>query len=176
MLKRRALEDPYVALAKASVEAFVRRGEVISPPDQLPPEMRRQAAAFVSLKHKGALRGCIGTIRPATESVAEEIARNAIRAASSDPRFPPVRPAELPALSYTVDVLSSPEPCDEDALDPTRYGVIVERGARRGLLLPDLPEVETAAAQLRIARMKAGIGPDEPVTLKRFTVERHGEE
>ena len=171
--RRSALEDPYVALAAASVEAFVGRGDVIAPPDPLPAGLARRAAAFVSLKRGGALRGCIGTFLPARETLAQEIIQNAIRSASVDPRFPPVSPAELGELSYAVDVLSPPQPCREEDLDPARYGVIVERGGRRGLLLPDLPEVDTVDTQLRIARMKAGIGPDEPVALHRFTVERH---
>jgi MEMO1 family protein len=167
-------EDDYLALAAAAVEAFVRRREVMTTPQPLPSTMDRRAGAFVSLKKGSALRGCIGTFLPTRDSLAEEIIQNAVRAASADPRFAPVSPTELPELTYAVDVLSPPEPCGKADLDPENYGVIVERGGRRGLLLPDLPEVETVATQLQIARMKAGIGPDEPVTLHRFTVERHG--
>ena len=54
-----------------------------------------------------------------------------------------------------------------------RYGVIVTRGSRRGLLLPDLDGVDSPAQQVAIARQKAGIGPDEPVSLQRFEVVRH---
>ena len=60
-----------------------------------------------------------------------------------------------------------------EELDPRRYGVIVQRGWRRGLLLPDIPGIEDAATQVRYARMKAGIGPDEPVELERFCVEKY---
>ncbi|MCX7750056.1 MAG: AmmeMemoRadiSam system protein A [Candidatus Bipolaricaulota bacterium] len=168
--------DPYVELARASVEAYVRRGVQLPLPRDLPPELTgRRAGAFVSLKKRGLLRGCIGTYEPTEPTLAEEIIANAIRAASEDPRFPPVSPRELPELSISVDVLSPPEPCAEEDLDPRRYGVIVEAGWRRGLLLPDLPGVDTVADQLRIARAKAGIGPDEPHRLLRFTVERHTE-
>ena len=84
---------------------------------------------FVSLHEHGDLRGCIGTIAPVTGSVAAEIVRNGVAAASEDPRFPPVRPDELDALSYSVDVLLTPMPIDSiDELDPARYGVIGSEG------------------------------------------------
>lgn len=129
----------------------------------------------MSLKKRGLLRGCIGTYEPTEESLAEEIIVNAIRAATEDPRFPPVTAGELPELTVSVDVLSPPEPCAEQDLDPKRYGVIVAAGWRRGLLLPDLPGVDTVEEQLRIAKLKAGIPPGEPCRLWRFTVERHTE-
>lgn len=163
----------YVKLAIDAIEAHVRRGEVLSPPSELLPGMKARAGVFVSLKKAGKLRGCIGTFLPVEEDVAHEVIVNAIKAASADPRFPPVREEELPELTYSVDLLSEPQPCCEEDLDPKRYGVIVESGWRRGLLLPDLEGVETAEEQLEIARMKAGIEPKEPVTLYRFTVERH---
>ena len=168
--------DPYVELARQAIQAWVREGRRIPPPADLPPELfSRRAGAFVSLKKHGILRGCIGTYLPTEENLAEEIIENAIRSATEDPRFPPVRPEELPELSITVDVLSPPEPCGEEDLDPKRYGVIVEKGWRRGLLLPDLPGVDTVEEQLRIAKMKAGIAPNEPCRIFRFTVERHQE-
>lgn len=168
--------DPYVELARRAIEAWVRKGQRLSPPKDLPPEFfSRRAGTFVSIKKHGMLRGCIGTYLPTAENLAQEIIENAIRAATEDPRFPPVRPEELPDLAITVDVLSPPEPCSEVDLDPRRYGVIVEKGWRRGLLLPDLPGVDTVEEQLRIAKMKAGLSPDEPCKIQRFTVERHQE-
>lgn len=168
--------DPYTALAGESIAAYVRTGRRIPPPPGLPPELlSRRSGAFVSLKKQGALRGCIGTYEPTEDNLAEEIIANAIRAATGDPRFPPVTLGELPELSVSVDVLSPPEPCTEADLDPRRYGVIVTAGWRRGLLLPDLPGVDTVEEQLRIAKLKAGIRPDAPCQLARFTVERHAE-
>ncbi len=168
--------DPYVRLARATLEVYLARGEVIAPLANLPRELTRRAAAFVSLKKHGALRGCIGTFLPTEPTVSHEIVANAIKAATEDPRFPPVKADELEELDVSVDVLSPPEPCTEEELDPRRYGVIVESGWRRGLLLPDLEGVDTVSEQVRIARMKAGIGPREPVRLLRFTVERHVED
>ncbi len=73
-----------------------------------------------------------------------------------------------------VDVLTAPEPVDGmDQLDPKKYGVIVEAGWRRGLLLPDLDGVDTAQYQIEICRQKGGIGPNEPVQLYRFEVKRY---
>jgi len=166
-------EDPFVKLAKLAIRTYVRERRAISPPEDVPEEMREQAGVFVSIKKRGELRGCIGTFFPTEPTIAHEVVANAIKSATSDPRFPPVAERELDALTISVDVLSPPEPCTEADLDPSRFGVIVESGWRRGLLLPDLPGVSTVAEQVDIARRKAGIAPDEPVALQRFAVERH---
>ncbi len=166
--------DPYVSLADRAVRAYVTGRRVIDPPAPLPEGMAGAAGTFVSIKKHGALRGCIGTFAPTEPTIAAEVIANAIKAAAADPRFPPIAPDELDELDLSVDVLSEPEPCTEADLDPRRYGVIVESGWRRGLLLPDLPGVESVAQQVDIARRKAGIGGDEPCGLLRFTVERHG--
>ena len=106
--------------------------------------------------------------------MADEIIANAISTAFHDPRFEPVTVSELRDLDYTVDVLTPPEPVSgADKLDPRKYGVIVEAGYRRGLLLPDLEGVDTVEEQIDIARQKAGIRPDEPVKLYRFEVKRY---
>lgn len=148
-------------------------GSTIDPPRTLPPEMGHPAAAFVSIKKHGELRGCMGTIEPTEPSVAREIVANAIKAATADPRFSPVRPKELAALEISVDVLTPRERAEPDDLDPAQFGVVVESGWRRGLLLPDLPGVTSTREQISIARRKAGIAPDEPIVLWRFRVERH---
>jgi hypothetical protein len=122
----------------------------------------------------GELRGCIGTFEPVKDNVAEEIIANAISSATRDPRFPPIAPNELKDLSYSVDVLTSPEPVDsQDQLDAKRYGVIVECGMRRGLLLPDLDGVDSVDYQISICCQKAGISPGEPVKLYCFEVKRY---
>ncbi len=166
---------PLVRLAKAAIELYVKDGTVlaIAAGDTIA-EMQTRAGVFVSLKIRGMLRGCIGTFQPCEPDVAREIVRNAISAASCDPRFPPVRPDELEHLEYSVDVLTDPERIAviED-LDPKRYGVIVQAGSRRGLLLPDLDGVDTAQQQVDIARQKACIPAGTPVTLYRFEVKRY---
>jgi AmmeMemoRadiSam system protein A len=168
-------EDPYVALARQTVETYIRQGKVIKPGKDLPDEMfTKKAGVFVSIHKNGELRGCIGTISPVYENVASEIIHNAISASTRDPRFEPIEENELDVLEYSVDVLNPAEPVDSiEELDPKRYGVIVRRGYRSGLLLPDLEGVDTPQQQLSIALQKAGIRPDEPYTIERFTVERH---
>ena len=173
---RRAGEDAWVRLARLSLETYIRTGSRLETlPDGLPDELTQRAAgAFVSLHLGGRLRGCIGTIAPTQKNVAQEIVRNAVSAGTRDPRFPPVHPEELDALEYSVDVLGAPEPVDSPAqLNPKRYGVIVSCGTRRGLLLPDLDGVDTAAQQIEIAREKGGIRANEPYQLERFEVVRH---
>ncbi|TBR21693.1 MAG: AmmeMemoRadiSam system protein A [Candidatus Nitrosotenuis sp.] len=165
---------PYVALAKLTIEEYVRTGRVPPSPDPLPENMSKPAGAFVSLKKAGELRGCIGTIEPVRENLALEIIGNAIAASTRDPRFPPVSPEELGSLDISVDVLSPPQPvAGPESLDPKRYGVIVNAGRRRGLLLPDIEGVDTAEEQIAICRRKGAIMPDEKVALQRFTVERY---
>lgn len=138
--------------------------------------MEGRAGAFVTIKRAGELRGCIGTVEPRQTSLALEVVHNAIAAATADPRFLPVTEEELPELHYSVDVLRPPERIDgPEDLDPRTYGVIVETGQRRGLLLPDLEGVDTAEQQLAYAMAKASILPGEPVILYRFTVQRYGE-
>ncbi|MDH4161243.1 MAG: AmmeMemoRadiSam system protein A [Nitrospirota bacterium] len=166
---------PLVTLAKDTIELYVNEGRVLPLRDQdLTPEMNAKAGVFVSLKVRGMLRGCIGTFEPCEPNVAQEIIRNAISAATCDPRFPAVRPHELAGLEYSVDVLSPPEPVtDLKDLDPKRYGVIVAAGRRRGLLLPDLEGVDTAQQQISISMQKAGIPPGTEITLSRFEVKRY---
>lgn len=172
--QRVAPSHPLARLAREAVEAWVRQGLVIEADDP-PAELPQRAGCFVSIKTvDGLLRGCLGTIEPSQPTLAQEVIKNAIDAASRDPRFLPVTPDELDCLVYSVDVLSPPEPVNgPEALDPRRYGVIVRNGYRRGLLLPDLEGVDTVEQQLAIAKAKAGIAPEEPAELWRFEVQRY---
>jgi len=167
--------SPHVKLAMAAIDAYVRQGRVIDVPADLPEELiSTRAGAFVSLKKDGDLRGCIGTIEPVQDKLATEIIANAISAATRDPRFLPVEKQELGDLICSVDVLTSPEEVHEiSELDPKRYGVIVECGMRRGLLLPDLEGVDTVEEQVDIARRKAFISHNDPIKLYRFEVVRY---
>ena len=169
--------DPWVRLAWQSVESYVTKRRVLPLPEAsaLPDALTRtRAGAFVSIHKLGQLRGCIGTIAPTRSCLAEEIIHNAASACARDPRFEPIRPDELPLLEISVDVLGEAEDISSPAeLDVKRYGVIVSRGVRRGLLLPDLDGVDTVEEQIDIARQKAGIAPGERFTLQRFEVVRH---
>ena len=172
----RAAEHDYVRLARESIEHHVRTHTYLPLPEELPASLETRAGAFVSIKKYGRLRGCIGTFVPMRRCLAEEILYNAVSAALHDSRFEPIEENELNRLVYSVDVLSAPEPIFSAAdLDPKRYGVIVKslRDARQGLLLPDLPGIDTVEQQIAIAREKAYIQPKEQVSLARFTVIRY---
>lgn len=171
----RAQEDACVRLARMSLETFVQSHVLLPLPENLPTDLQdRRAGCFVSIKKDGRLRGCIGTLAPGRRNLAEEILYNAVSAGLHDPRFPQVTPEELPKLVYDVDVLSEPEPIDSPKqLDVKRYGVIVQNGERRGVLLPDLAGVDSVEEQIAIARRKGNIGVREPVQLWRFEVTRH---
>lgn len=168
-------QDPYVRLARETVEQYVKTRTVPEVPEGLPEEMlNTKAGAFVSIHKNGDLRGCIGTILATKDSLAEEIISNAISASTRDPRFSAITPDELSELEINVDVLSKPERIYSlDELDVKRYGVIVSCGYRRGLLLPDLEGVDSVEQQVSIAMMKGGIDEDEEITLHRFEVIRH---
>lgn len=171
----KAEEDHFVRLARASLENFVRTGKYVSRPEGLPAELTgKRAGVFVSLKMEGRLRGCIGTISPTSGSIAEEIIHNAVSAGTEDPRFPPVQVHELPALEYSVDVLGEAERIASiEELETSRYGIIVTSKGRKGLLLPNLPGVDTPQQQVSIALEKAGIPSGRPYDMERFEVIRH---
>lgn len=164
----------YTEIARKALESHVKGKRLSSVPPGLPPDLQKPGAAFVSIKKRGELRGCIGTISPTKRTLAGEIAANAVSAGLKDPRFYPVSEDELPELVYTVDVLSEPEKVEDlSELDPQRYGVIVRCGGRTGLLLPDLEGINTVEEQLSIAKQKAGIFSEEAVEIYRFEVKRY---
>lgn len=156
-------------LVKRAVEAHV----VESPVGELPSEgpLGKPGACFVTLRIGGRLRGCVGTTRPTLPTLAEELVRNAVSACSRDTRFSPVQPRELSRLQYSVYLLKEPEPVtDLSQLDPSRYGVLVRAGSKRGVLLPGIPGIDSVEQQLRAVRRKAGIGRAEPLEIERIEV------
>lgn len=168
--------NAYVKLARENLNHYFSHRKSIEDISNLPKELLNERhGVFVSLKKFGNLRGCIGTIAPTTGSVGEEIIRNSIEAAMSDPRFPEVSEDEMDDIDISVDVLMDSEPCNKEDLDPKKYGVIVSLGMRRGLLLPDLEGVNTVDEQLQIACDKANIDFDEDYKIERFEVVRYKE-
>ena len=166
-------EDP-AALARRALHYHLEHGGTLPAPASLPQALSSPAGAFVSIKKRGELRGCIGTVEPVRENLAGEIIMNAISAGVKDPRFEPVRLEEMAELVFSVDVLTPPEKIESpEQLDPRKYGVLVRSGRRSGLLLPDLEGIDTAEEQVAIARRKAAIGPREKVKLYRFEVHRY---
>lgn len=169
----RESESAVVQLARAVVEGYIREGQVPASLPELPDTLPAAAGVFVTLYKHGQLRGCIGTTEATCSSLQAEIVQNAISAATADPRFAPVEREELEQLTYSVDVLGPAEPvADWHDLDPKIYGVIVEHGRRRGLLLPDLEGIDDAQEQVAIAKRKAGIEGEQAVQLYRFQVTR----
>ncbi|HWP97399.1 MAG TPA: AmmeMemoRadiSam system protein A [Syntrophomonadaceae bacterium] len=166
-------ESLQVKWARMVLENYVTKGDMPSLPPELNQLVQEEGAVFVSLKKNGQLRGCIGTILPAYDNLAEEIAANAVSAGTRDPRFLPLSSSELDSLVYSVDVLGTPQSCRREELNPKRYGVIVKVGNRRGVLLPDLEGVDTVEEQLNIALQKAGIKPNEDYEIERFEVKRY---
>lgn len=144
-------------------------------PGDIPAELlEKRAGAFVSIKKNGQLRGCIGTIQAVQPDLAQEIMENAVSAAVRDPRFSPIEPEELEHLVISVDVLGETEKISSpEELDTKKYGVIVTKGRKRGLLLPNLEGIDTVEEQIVIAKRKAGIGESEDAALERFEVIRH---
>jgi AmmeMemoRadiSam system protein A len=133
---REPLGAAVVSLARRAIEADLLGG----PPPRAGDDERLAApgAAFVTVKVGGELRGCIGRT-DRTDALAAVVARCARAAAFEDPRFDPIAPSDLPGLQVQVSVLSDPVPlADVAALDVGRHGLIVARGRRRGLLLPQV--------------------------------------
>ncbi len=126
-----------LALARSSLRRHL--GDAAAPvPDLSDPELRRQAGAFVTLRTAaGDLRGCIGRT-DATAPLADVVERMAIAAGTRDPRFPAVRLGEVDELIFEVSVLGPPVPCRPDEIEIGRDGLVVARGGRRGLLLPQV--------------------------------------
>ena len=149
-----------LVLARASLAARVRR--------QHPPPAGRGGAldllrgAFVTIHHKGDLRGCLGRV-DADQRLGDVVAHLGAVVADSDPRFPIVMPDELPDISIDISVLSPEEEVsDMQTIEVGRHGLIVEHGMRRGLLLPQVASEHRWDRETFLAQtcLKAGLPPD----------------
>jgi MEMO1 family protein len=155
------MSDPLVRLAREAIRAHLTGAP---PPVHLVPDPHRPCGVFVSIHEptgdgeEGPLRGCVGTVAPREPTIAAEVARTAVEAATADPRFPPLRPDEVDRVEIEVYLLGEPEPVHGlDELDPGRYGVIVTGGnGRIGVLLPGIDGVDSGLDQVEIAAAKAG--------------------
>jgi AmmeMemoRadiSam system protein A len=125
-----------LALARETLDARVNRRSLPVAPKGGPFDLRR--GAFVSIHRRGELRGCLGRLEP--EPLSETVVHLAAVVADSDPRFEPVGPSELDEIALEISVLTPErEIASVDEIEVGRHGLIVERGFRRGLLLPQVP-------------------------------------
>ncbi len=155
-------------LARQAIAHRLGAGEPPPAASELPEELTRPGAAFVSLYRGEELRGCMGTLAP-TQPLAESVTRTAIDAAFNDPRFEAVQQSgELDTLTVTVSVLGEAEPMPVSSerellaqLVPWEDGLILQDGHRRATFLPavwaSLPDPQDFLAQLKL---KAGLMPD----------------
>ena len=149
----------------------------LTPPS---PHLAQPRGAFTTLHLQGKLRGCIGYVLP-KHSLFQTVAETAQAAAFEDPRFVPVTPDEAPLLSIEISVLSKLQPIQPQEVVIGLHGLVVTKGGRRGLLLPQVPsewgwDRETFLAQ---TCLKAGLPPDswrQGIELQAFTAEVFGEE
>lgn len=167
-----------VRLARRAVEEYLENARVIEPPGDAPPSLREKSGVFVTIEKilvdplarraRRELRGCIGYPEPVLP-LAEATIHAAIAAATEDPRFPPMTPRELDTVVFEVSVLTKPEPVDyrspeelPDKIKVGRDGLIVEYGAARGLLLPQVAVDEGWDPEefLSYACLKAGLRDD----------------
>jgi uncharacterized protein len=166
-------------VARCAVTSAVEGTEpATSPPcDTSCPERGR---AFVTLQRRGQLRGCIGEIN-SKGSLVKVIARCARAAALEDPRFRPVRPDELAEINIEISVLSPPRESKAEEIEPGKHGLIVSRGHRRGVLLPQVAVERGWGAErfLEEVCVKAGLGRQAwkatGVVIETFTTEAFGE-
>lgn len=173
--EKREKSDEYVLLAIKTIYEYIRKGNIIEIPNNISEELlENKRGVFVSIHKFNQLRGCIGTIYPTYDNIAEEIISNAINASTKDNRFNPITEDELDYLDINVDVLQKPEDINNpNELDIKKYGVIVSSGYKKGLLLPDIPGIESIEEQIEIAKRKGNIKEDEDIKLERFEVIRH---
>lgn len=149
-------------LARKAIETAVNSGQHIKPPDNLPAVFDALGGVFVTLRADG-LRGCVGYPYP-SKTVKEALIDAAISAALYDYRFPPVTADELACITIEITLLTKPQKISEPAeIVVGKHGVIVRKGARQGLLLPQVA-VECKWTQqqfLEQTYIKAGINPRE---------------
>ena len=167
-----------LGVARAAIRA--RLG--VSPTPELPAAgpLADPAGAFVTLRVKGELRGCVGTFTP-YGSLAATVARMAAAAATEDPRFPPLHPDELDDLDMQVSVLEPRRRMrDPSEIDLGRDGVVVQLGWHRGALLPSVAVEEGYDAHTFLERtcLKAGLPPgawrDPQATVELFAAQEVG--
>jgi AmmeMemoRadiSam system protein A len=173
-----AQQDTLIQLAKDAITSYITKRETpLYKTDD--PAFLRKSGVFVTIRQKGALRGCIGRLQPDMPlyRVVQEIA---VAAATSDPRFPPIKKEEIQGLEFKIAVLSPLQRITTDEVQVGKHGLLIAHQGHRGVLLPDVPvsrgwDRETFLANLCL---KAGLPPRtwrENPTLYAFTTVEFGD-
>lgn len=170
-------EDRKVLLKLARQALEVGVCGVLEPkePSELTPALLEHRGAFVTLRKQEDLRGCIGHVETSAP-LYTTVQECAVAAALSDPRFRPVTPDETPLLRMEISVLSPPSEIAHDQIVIGQHGLIITRGRRRGLLLPQVPVTWnwTREQFLEETCLKAGLPPDawkKGARIEAFTAE-----
>jgi len=156
-------KEQLLDIAKETVENFVKNGK-ISEFKINDERLKRQEGAFVTIKKKEQLRGCIGQIIPSKEPLWQVVRDMAIEACSKDYRFDSIDKKELSELEYEISVLSAPEKINSwKDIEMGKHGVIVKKDGRSGVFLPQVAD-ETGWSQeeflSQLCLQKAGLEPD----------------
>jgi len=165
-------------LARHSIQSSVAKQRA-APPAEIPARLKEPAGVFVSLHNGEELRGCVGYVEGRL-ALYQAAMQAASAAALEDPRFPPVRPAELPQLEVEISVLSPCQPIAASDIQVGVHGLMITQGQARGLLLPQVPvEHQWSREQfLEETCRKAGLPPDawkHGARIEAFTAEVFGE-
>ena len=147
-------------MARPAIESFLAEGGY-KPVFSDSPILREKKGAFVTLEAGGTLRGCIGYLND-DERLDVTVQKMAIKAATEDPRFPPVRQKELPEIEIEISVLSPFRQIHEvSEIQAGEHGLLIEKGMNRGLLLPQVASREGWDREtfLSHACLKAGLPP-----------------
>ncbi len=165
---------PLVQLARDAIRYHLefRKSLVVS--SDLKSKFSAPTGVFVTLFLNEALRGCVGSLQPQTNTLAQEVVRNAVLAGFNDPRYDPVSKKDIEKLDIHIEAITPSEPVEDlSTLDPEVDGLIVRSGKKQGVLLPAIEGVDTVEQQIKICRSKGKIKSSESVTYFRFRVEQH---
>jgi hypothetical protein len=171
--------------ARAVHDSFLAGRVQLPDPQPFEPRLQALGATFVTLELGDQLLGCIGTLEP-TRPLVVDVAHNAIAAAFSDPRLPPLTVDEYAAMSIKVSVLSTPAPIDVSSYEalaaatrPGVDGLLLEAGPARSTLLPSVwPKVRDVAEFLDVLWRKAGLRPGvwpEETRVWRYATDEFGD-
>lgn len=171
-INHRAPPSELLEIARRAIECELRGKPYLTPALEAPWQDPRPV--YVTLRNeRGELRGAVGRIEPIHATLAEEVADCATAATTRDYRMQPVELEEIPQLTLEVCILGDLETVRHSSdLDPRKFGVVVSRGLRRSMLMPNTEGVSSAAEQVHLALQKAGISPSERYRLERFSVSK----